>query len=488
MLNLQTLVREFGTEEYAFIESKLSAGKATKFHQLLTFYRSGKSSEAAIHLQMGLNQNAFYVLKSRLYQKLQGLVIDFLNQQAKSRLNQSMLIPELVFDMPTNKAFSILTKLEKDYLELDLPHELTSIYSTLRRLHVHTEKYYYYDQLYNKHVAYGLALDKVEDLLARFMNNVANYRASRNTEYIEHLSILKDEINNHNNLYDSHHLRVYKNITDTTSTMFLPPKGHSLNDQPVEDLLREIEEIIERYPKDLQYSYLRRMIPMHWFEYYLKIGITKKAGQFIDQVNENLPNLMRYSGFGFCSHTLLSKLKFYQLMGWQKRLVEENDPVTALLPVIDDVPNYCNWVKYMTAKDWLTGRVNEANQHCQNLINAVSFKNYPHYEIEIKLLQVMCYIRTSRLELAWNLLRAISRKIRPLNKDKSYENVVSLVKVLKIIINNNDGDIENSLISNFEHFDRLNKGPKSVLSFFVWNDKMAKTLLQFPQLETSTKS
>ena len=69
---------------------------------------------------------------------------------------------------PSAKAIAIATlkKLEKDLIDYDLSNELTIVYKSLKKLHVNSPDYFHYSQLYNRHVAYMLALDKAEDLLA----------------------------------------------------------------------------------------------------------------------------------------------------------------------------------------------------------------------------------------------------------------------------------------------------------------------------------
>ncbi len=408
MLHIDTFVRQLTAEEFSFAEKQLSSGKAHKFLQLLHFYRSGALNEGKLMQTLGLNQNAFYVLKSRLFQKLQGLLIEFMSQVPKGRPNQSLLIPQVVFEMPRAKAMAILTKLERDYLEMDLPRELISIYSTLRRLHQHTDKYYHYDQLYNKHVAYSLALDKAEELLARLVAELAGYMASRDPQFLTSIPLLKEELNNHHRLYQSHHLQVFKNLAEINVALNIPEKGFSKDDQPVEDNLREIEDIIVKYPKDLQYSYLQKVIPLLWFEYYSQLGLHKKADQYLSDVAALKNDLWGYRSFAFVSNTLLTELKHRQTKGDADQLAAENTLVPWDEPDLFDLPNYCNWIKYMVVCEWLAGNVSRATQLCHKLLNSVSLKNHPHFELEVRLLLAMCYIHDSRFELAWNLLRAIS--------------------------------------------------------------------------------
>src|SRR3990172_4978833 len=60
-----------------------------------------------------------------------------------------------------------------------------SAYYTLK------SRLYEYIQQYNKHVAYTLALDKIDDLMAEFNNKLGEYFLSRNIHYLDILKLIK---------------------------------------------------------------------------------------------------------------------------------------------------------------------------------------------------------------------------------------------------------------------------------------------------------
>ncbi|MEM9022744.1 MAG: hypothetical protein AAGB22_03320, partial [Bacteroidota bacterium] len=166
MLNLRPVIDQLKDDEFNQIADRLHQAKADKFLLLLNAIRHEALEDEQIREQLGVNQNAFYVLKSRLFEKIQDFLIDSMAEPRSALLKKSSLIPTIAFEMPKDKAIAMLTKMEKEYKRFDLPYELTSIYQALKKLHQYSDKHYHYVQQYNKHMAYMVPLDKAEDLMS----------------------------------------------------------------------------------------------------------------------------------------------------------------------------------------------------------------------------------------------------------------------------------------------------------------------------------
>src|SRR5690606_40857313 len=102
-----------------------------------------------------------------------------------------------------------LNKLEKELLDYDLANELTVIYKSLKKLNINSPDYFQYSQLYNRHVAYMLAVDKAEDLLADYFKKYGDYMLNGGEVEKLGLSLLMKEMQNVGKLYESHRLYVY---------------------------------------------------------------------------------------------------------------------------------------------------------------------------------------------------------------------------------------------------------------------------------------
>ena len=87
-------------------------------------------------------------------------------------------------------------KLEDDLKSNGMSGDLITVYSALKKIHLHTPKYYEYSQLYNKHLAYTMALEKAEELLGSFIKALSEYYLSKSVSIYELLHFIKMEIVN----------------------------------------------------------------------------------------------------------------------------------------------------------------------------------------------------------------------------------------------------------------------------------------------------
>ena len=476
MLNIKGIVQQLSEEEFKGIAEKLKKNKADKFYALFNSYRTNNLPNDEICHNLEVTANAFYVLKSRLFQKIQEHLLDKQAGPKTDLLRKLVTIPNLLFDKQRDLAITILTKLEKELLGNDMPNELTTVYSALKKLHLHSDKYYEYTQLYNKHVAYTLALDKAEDLLAGFIKSLGEFYASRRPQSLEVFPLMKKEVDNISRLYESHHLQVYKNILDASIAVFLPLEDVVINDDPVEDILKETKNIISKYPKDANYRYILNVVNFLYFEFYQKLGLHKKADQYYGLIHVHLPSFLYYNHFTFCSRLLISKIERYITMGIEHQLYEENKKLFENFQADKlDVPGYINYIKYLAASAFYARKIDRANKLLNGLLNDISFKDYPHAEIEIKLFLALTYSFADKYELSWTLLRNTLRKIREVSKEVDYENALVFANMLKIQ-NSQRGNVGEKLLQLRNKFQLLNRGPTRLLEFVKLDDSFLKEL------------
>ena len=477
MINLKNIITQLEEEDYQKLLSQLNRAKADKFSRLLIIYREDQLSDEEIPETLKVNANAFYVLKSRLYEKLREYLINALTAPRVELLKKIATIPALVYDTQKDTAIAILTKLEKDLLQRDMPYELTGVYNALKKINIHSEKYYEYSQQYNKHVAYTLALDKAEDLLADFTKKSGDYYASRDESILELLHLIKKEMANVCRLYESHHLQVYQNILDVSFALFIPLPDAVKDDKPIEDILDETEKIFVDYPKDTNYQFLRNVLNFLTFEYYHKLNIYKKEAQYFDIVNDQLPNFLFYNHCGFTAKFLISRIERYVYLNMPGQLYEENKIlVKKYEPDKNDVPCYITYMKYLAVSAYYAGKYDIAVKLLNELLNGVSFIKSAHFEIEVKMLLALCLSMNNKYDLAWTLIRNTSRKVGEMNKDGSYENAVVFIKMLKMTMGSKTKNVEEKLIPLKNRFELLNQGPKKLLEYINMDEKFIKKL------------
>ncbi|MBI4945233.1 MAG: hypothetical protein HY840_02395 [Bacteroidetes bacterium] len=394
-------------------------------------------------------------------------------------------IPNLIFNSPHDIAITQLLKMEKDLAEYDIPHALTTVYSALKKLHRYSKKYYDYSQKYNKHLAYTIALDKVKELLFDFNKTLGEYLMSRDVIMLELLAMLKQEMHNHAQLYESHHLTVYRNILDIKFALFVPLQTATEEDPPVDEMLEKTAEIIRSYPKDLLYKNLSHVINFLWFQYYHRHKLHKKGSDHFDSVNANLHLLLLHNFCCYPSAFLLSKIERALNKNEQEKLYEESKALAALFtPDPADVPNYINYVKFNAATAFYSKKYNESIALLNDLLNTISFRNFPHAEIEVKLFLALCYLLASKFELADNLIKNVQRKLRDMRSNESlknqnnysYENAQVFAKILAMQMDSAEKCADKKTLFLRDKFLSLNQGNTQMLEFIRMDDALIKKL------------
>lgn len=480
MIKFKSIVLQLKEEEYNDLCRQFVETKADKYLRLLKLYRENKYSDEEIQEMLSVNTSAYYTLKSRLFDKIQDFLTNNMSTPIIDLLRKVANIPTLIYDIHRDTAIAILSKLESELQNYDMPYELSSVYSALKKLHLHSPKYYEYTQAYNRHLAYTIALDKAEDLLNTFMRTLGEYYASRNKAQIDYLTLVKQEMKNICNLYVSHHLQVYQRIVDISFALFIPDASAATkDDEPIEDMLTKMEKVFSTYNKDTNYQYLLSVYNFLAFEYYHQLGQHKKSGKFFDEVDSKLQSFLLFNHCCFTTKFLISKLERSIEQGTESELYEENKKSLANYePDKNDIPNYINFVKYVASSAFYARKYQEAVQSLNGLINDISFKNYPHSEIEIKLLLALNYSMINKYDPATSLLRSVTRKIREINDEMGYENALVFYKILSLQMSSSARNVDQKILQLFTRFELLNQKSNRMLEYIKVDENFIKALSQ----------
>jgi len=479
MIKFKSIVLQLKEDEFEDLCRQFLETKADKYLRLLMLYRENKYTDEQIQEMLSVNTSAYYTLKSRLFDKIQDFLTNNMSTPIIDLLRKVANIPALIYDTHRDTAIAILSKLESELKNYDMPYELSNVYGALKKLHINSPKYYEFTQLYNRHLAYTIALDKAEDLLNNYMKNLGEYYASRNKSHVDYLALIKQEMGHICNLYDSHHLQVYKGIIDISFALFVPNPDAMKDDEPVEDILVKMERVFSTYNKDNNYQYLLLVYNFLAFEYYHKLNLPKKEAKYFEEVEKKLSSFLLFNHCAFPSKFLISKIERHLEAGTEGELYEQN---RKLIPNYEadknDVPNYINYAKYMAACAFYAKRYQEAIQILNMLINDISFKNYPHSEIEIKLFLSLNYSMMNKYDPATSLLRSVTRKIRELNDDMGYENALIFYKILSLQMSSSARQVDQKITQLFAKFELLNQKSNRMLEYIKFDDQFIKLLSQ----------
>jgi hypothetical protein len=456
---LKKIIHQTDKELLNEFEKGLKGNNSIKFHHLLTAYKDSSLADDEIREELKCNENSYYVLKSRLYDRIQKFLLDNSGSSHKNGDSTSLDLDHYIYEYPKETAIAMLQELETKYISNDSPGDLMNIYSALKKAHFYSEKYYSYSQLFNNQVAYALAIEKAEEILYKFNRTLATYHFSDSETEIELMNLLIKEIRNTYSLYKSPRVKLIHNIMSVQMILFA---GIDVpNEPPIEDLLESCGKIIAQYSYDKKVGYYKPVITFLNFEYYFSLNQEKKTMVYFEEMQAYSQKWLLYNNSCLAYKFLLSKTEILRQKSKTELMTEEIgtmyfDPQDLFTAVM---------VKYYTGLSlFFEGNTKNAISELNGILNDVSFKNYFFIETEIKLALTYFYIVRGDIDLAESTLKGLSRKLMGLKTEK-YKNVRQAIKLLTIFMNGVDSKAAKAkYLEAFEQFSFYNFKEKKVLT------------------------
>lgn len=478
MSKLKNIIKQLTDRDFQNIYNSLMDSSAEKSAYLLKYMREKQLSDNKIMEELEVNPNAYYTLRSRLNQKIEEYLIQQMENPRTDILKKVASIQEIFFTKKKAIIVTSLKKLEKELIDYDLSSELTTVYKYLKRLHLNSPEQFHYSQLYNKHIAYMLALDKAEDLLAAYFKKYEDLFLQGKEEKSMELSLMSNEINNVCNLYQSHRLYVYQSAVNIFHRLFVEPDDASKSDkESIEDIFDKVNGIIETYGQDTTYYHLRTVFEFLKYEYYVHYHLYSPAEKHYNEVNDYASVLLTNYGFyTFSPRFLFSKIdRNYRLNNLQE-LHEENKVLFVDYENdIFDIGRYLIYMSYRAVSCFFAERYDEAAKWLNNLLNELSLKKYPEAQVEIKILLALQYCLMRDEELFNQLINSIQRQVRILGKEDC-EHITIFIKIMKSSLNEKGKSRFNKITLMLEKL----KGKKiegfSALNLLKLDDKFVQQL------------
>jgi len=432
MIKLKQVILQLSDGDFEKISGALKKTKAENYSLLLQSYRSGKVTDAEITEKLAISSNSFYVLKSRLYDKIQEHLSVDVFSTPESLMKQLLQVPEVCFNMPRETAIAFLHKLEKELLKFDLHNDLLVVYSALKKMHLYSEKYFYYSQLFNKQTALGLSLEKAEEILGNFNRILGQYSFSKSQQHLDTLYFLGKEINNLHTLNSSRQIEVIKYFIELQLTIFCEEtKGGST---PVAEVVQQARKVFAELPDTSVQKKWEFVLDYLSFEYYLGAEEYKAAKPLYDKVNEQLSTLLLYNNVCVTYKFLVSKIKFCNELNLADDLLA--DPkTTELYYDKEDTHAGVQIALYNAMLYYKQANFKDAINTLNNILNNFSFKDFFHESINIKLTLAYFYLIQKEYDLVEITLKSVSRKIKSEQHEKYYH-VLHLVKIFESEMNN----------------------------------------------------
>lgn len=435
MSKLKNIIKQLSENDFTQIYNSLIENEATKSAYLLKFLREKKLNDKSIMSELEVNPNAFYTLRSRLNQKIEEHLLKQMQSPRTDLIKKVANINEILFTKKRAIAIATLKKLEKELLDYDLSNELTVVYKALKKLHINSPEYFTYSQLYNRHIAYMLAVDKAEDMLAEYFKTYGQFLLSNEEGQRFALKALYEEMENVNRLYKSHRLFVYQCCIKIFHKLFIEPEHTLDEDEPIEDLLDMIEEIFETYYLDSTYYNIKVVFEYLKLLYYNNYKVYRKAEKYYQEINALSPLLLtNYSLFTFPGHFFMIKLERHKRLQINSSLEKENQKLFAeLKPDPFDVPNFYLYTVYRVLSCVMEEDYNKANEWLNDLSQKANLKKYPKIHLEIKLLSLFMQTLGHDIDTIPQMTNSIQRQIRLIGKDECLC-AVQLVKLVKLLV------------------------------------------------------
>ncbi|MEM7659162.1 MAG: hypothetical protein AAF399_23785, partial [Bacteroidota bacterium] len=221
-MDLYKIISQLTDEEFEEIHGTFTANKADKSAAFLSIIRANPETPDKEFLQSrDISPSAFYVLKSRLNQKIENFLLNRVGDPNLHIMRRVLAVNDLVFNNPREISIAALRRLEKELLKFDFPYGLMIVYKELQNLHAFDENHTYYKSRYNQQVAYAVAMDKAVDLVVSFFRSFDMFFLGRKEKDYQDMIRTMEKIDNLNNLYESHRLYIFKSVIHIFAKLFI---------------------------------------------------------------------------------------------------------------------------------------------------------------------------------------------------------------------------------------------------------------------------
>ena len=479
MAKLKNIIKQLSDKDYQAIYDSLINGNAEKSAYLMKAMRERQLSENKVMVELEINANAYYTMRSRLSQKIEEYLVQQMESPRTDLLRKVANINEVFFTNKKTIAIATMRKLEKELIEADLVGELPTIYKLLKKLHINSPEYFQFSQLYNRHVAYMLAVDKAEDVVADYFKKYGNYFLTGDPIEKLSLELLTKEIHNIANLYESHRLYVYKSCIVVFHRLFVnSDEDIDQDDESIEDIFGRVQDIFTRYNLDPVYYHLNLLFEFLKLEYYNHYKVYKQAERYFEEVNDAASNLLiNYPYYTFSIRFLITKLERSIRLGTETELYAElNELFSDFESDQNNIPQYVIYTIYCALSHYYVGKYEETARLLNNLINDVSLKKYPLAQMEVKALLCLQYCMLKDIDLFNQLSNSVQRNIRIIGKD-ACENVLTFLKILKIAVSEAKKEKHKKISALIPKFKSLSVNYFAPTSYIRMDEKFVERLI-----------
>ena len=477
MAKLKNIIKQLSDRDFQAIHDSLQSSGAEKSAYLMRSLRDHNLPDSKIMVELDVNANAYYTLRSRLNQKIEEHLLQQMESPRTDILKKLANINEVVFTKKRTISIATLKKIEKELIDYDLANELTVVYKHLKKLHINSSEQFHYSQLYNRHVAYTLAIDKAEQVLAEYFKKFGVFYFTAAEQEKLGLTLQLREMRNVSQLYQSHRLYVFYSCMSLFHQLFVEGEDSTSNEfEAPEDIFVKVQKIFDTYPMDPLYYHLNLVFSFLKLEYYNHYRVFKQAEKYYEEINDAATNLlMNYGHYTFVPQFLISKLTRALRLGLEAELYAENENLFRELETdYSDIPGYTMYQVYRALSNYYVEKYDQAARILNDLLNDVSLKAYPFVYMEVKVLLALQYCLLNDPELFSQLSNSIQRQVR-LHSKESCENILMFLKLMKSSLSDSKKEKQKKLTAIAERIRVIPQSPWFSPSSFI---RLDETLLK----------
>ncbi len=476
-MDLYKIVNQLAEEEFEEVYNQLTQNKADKSARFLKLIREDPAAPDKKFLaQEEITAAAFYVLKSRLMQKIEAYLLNKVGDPNLAVMQRVLNVNELVFNNPREIAVAALRRLERELLKLDFPYGLMIVYKELQNLHAFDENYAYFRSRYNQQVANAVAMDKAVDLVVQFFKAFDDYQLKRREA--DHTLMIRtmEKIDNLNNLYDSHRLYIFKAITHIFAKMFIViPETIRCDLEPTEQMFERSIGYLDEYAVDTFYKNINILFNFLRFSYYDLAGNREKAQIFYDTLDFKIEELL--TQFHFNANTSLflnAKLRYHIRTNTLPGLLQEVEKYIGHYEIEPyRLSFYVNYHMFVAYTFFLNGDYRRASRVLYTLRNEVNLRKYLHAEVETKFFLALSYVLMEDFDLANQLILSLQRSLRKPSWQR-WDHGKTFLRILAVALGGKPRTRSKNLRNSIEKWKEENKGPYAFLELL----DMEKILLE----------
>lgn len=468
VMELYKIVSQLTDEEFDEIYTTFTANKADKSAAFLKIIRENPHTPDKEFLeQFEITPSAFYVLKSRLNQKIETYLLNRMGDPNLQLMQRVLNVNDLIFNNTREISVAALRRLERELIAFDFPFGLMIVYKELQNMHAFDEdNYTYFKSRYNQQVAYAVAMDKGVDLVVQFFRAFDNYFLGRKDRDHAEMIRVMEKIDNLNNLYESHRLYVFKSIIHLFARLFINiPETIRCEVEDTEAMFEKCFEILGEYKDDTLYQNLNNLFNFLRFTHYERNQIRDKSKIFFEILDYKIEELLtRYHLNANTSLFLFQKLRYHQRNNTIDQLIKDIDSYIGNLDLDPyRLAFFLNYNRFLAHAYFAAGKYKKASRVLFSLRQEVNLRKHVHADLEVKFFQALTYVMLQDFDLATQIILSLQRQLRKTTMAR-YEHAKKLLKVLNVALGGKPKTRLKNLRTYIDQWKEVNVGPYAILT------------------------